>query len=292
MKGRILAVYRRVIHKLWRPFARCRGVYWNSDICRSGELIYSDKNFRISRGSHAPPTRTEEIINRYTVERWCTWSGLIAIVLFFTGFVLSQFVPPLSPALTPEQVVAHYQQHANSIRGGMVIMMISGMFMAPFIGVISAQIKRMQGISPALSYSQISAGTANAMFFFIPALLFVVTAYRPERNPDITFFMNDMAWIIAVLPWPPAFMQNLSIAAAILTDKSPEPIFPRWLAYLNIWVSIAFIPGGLLPFFKVGPFAWSGLLVFWLAGSVFVIWFIAMVVMLFKAINRQEAAGT
>ena len=231
-------------------------------------------------------------MTRYKVERICAWSGVVGVFLFFCGFFGSHFVPPPSPSLTQEQVVAHYQLYANEIRGSMTIMMISGMFVAPLIGVISAQMRRMEGISPALTYAQISAGTANMMFFFIPALLFVVTAYRPDRPPELTFMMNDMSWIIAVLPWPPAFMQNIAIAAAILTDKSANPIFPRWVAYMNIWVSLAFIPGGLLPFFKSGPFAWNGILVFWLAGTVFLIWFIAMTVMLLKAINRQEREAT
>jgi hypothetical protein len=227
-------------------------------------------------------------MNSYRIERLCAWSGLVAVTLFFFGFIFSQFIPPLSPAMTVDEVVAHYQQHANGIRGGMVLMMISGMFMAPMVGVISAQLRRMEGVSPALSYAQLCAGATNAMFFFIPALFFVATAFRPDRNPELTYLMNDLSWIMAVLPWPPAFMQNMVIAAAILCDKSANPIFPRWLAYLNIWVSLCYIPGGLLPFFKVGPFAWSGLLVFWLAATVFIVWFIAMTAMLLKAINRQE----
>lgn len=227
-------------------------------------------------------------MNRYKVERWCTWSGMIGVVLFFCGFLSSRFIPPPSPSLTVEQVVMHYQQHANGIRLGMVVMMISGMFIAPMIGVISSQLRRIKDVSPALIYGQVSAGTANAMFFFVPAVLFVVTAYRPDRAPELTYLMNDLCWIMAVLPWPPAFIQNIIIAVAILGDKSAQPIFPRWLAYMNIWVSLGFIPGGLLPFFKSGPFAWNGIFVFWLAGSVFFLWFVAMTAMLLKAIDRQE----
>lgn len=230
-------------------------------------------------------------MTRYQIERWCAWSGMIGVILFFCGFVFSHFVPPPSPSLTQEQVVLHYQTYANEIRGAMVIFIISGMFVVPMFGLISAQIKRMEGVSPALCYAQLCAGATNAMFFFIPGLMFVVTAYRPERNPELTFLLNDMSWIFAVLPWPPAFIQNIVFAAAILTDKSAQPIFPRWLAYLNIWVSLAYIPSGLLPFFKSGPFAWNGILVFWLAGSVFIIWFVAMTAMLLKAIKRQELAG-
>lgn len=226
------------------------------------------------------------------VERLCVWSGLVAIVLFFCGFIFSGFIPPLSPAMTAEELVNHYQTHTIGIRTGMVLMVISCMFMAPLIGVISAQMRRMKGVSPALVYTQISAGTANLMFFILPALFFLVTAYRPERDPQLTLLMNDIAWIVAVLPWPPAFMQNIAIAAAILTDRSETPLLPRWLAYLNIWVALAFVPGGLLPFFKTGPFAWSGLLVFWLAGTTFVIWFIAVVVALLKLNTRQAAEAS
>jgi hypothetical protein len=95
----------------------------------------------------------------YKVERLCTWSGMIGVVLFFCGFIFSQFIPPPSPSWTQEQVVAHYVEHASGIRTGMVLMMISGLFISPMVGVISAQLKRMKGISPALVYAQISGGT-------------------------------------------------------------------------------------------------------------------------------------
>jgi hypothetical protein len=230
----------------------------------------------------------EAKMNQFKVERLCTWSGMVGVTLFFLGFIFSHFIPPPSPSLSQEQVVAQYQQNANGIRTGMVVMMISGMFIMPMVGVISAQLKRIKGISPALTYAQISAGTAGSVFFIVAAVLFLVTAYRPDRPPELTFMMNDLCWIMVVIPWPPAFIQNIVIATAIIHDESPQPIFPRWLAFFNIWVAIGFLPGSLLPFFKKGPLAWNGIFAFWLAGTVFVIWFIVVTVMLLKAINRQE----
>jgi len=231
-------------------------------------------------------------MTQYKMQRLCVWSGMVGVTLFFMGFLLAGFIPPPSPSLTQEQVASYYQINATGIRSGMVIMMISGMFMAPQIGVISAQLKRIPGVSPALVYAQLSAGTASAMFFFIPAVLFIVTAFRPDRSPEITYTLNDLCWIMAVIPWSPAFMQNVVIGAAAINDKSAEPIFPRWMGYFNYWVAIGFIPGGLLAFFHSGPFAWSGVFAFWLAGTVFVIWFIVMTIMLLKAVNRQEREET
>ena len=82
-------------------------------------------------------------------------------------------------------------------------------------------------------------------------------------------------------------MQNIAIGAAIVGDKSANPIFPRWVGFFNFWVAILFIPGALIPFFKSGPFAWNGLFSFWIPATVFGVWFIVMLTMLLKAIDRQ-----
>lgn len=231
-------------------------------------------------------------MNSYTAQRLCAWGAIAALVLFFAAIVISGFFPPPSPSLSQEQVVAHYQQHQYRILAGMVLMLISGMFYAPLVGVISAQLKRIPGLTPALVHTQTSAGTAGITFFLVPAVLFLVTAYRPERAPELTYLMNDLAWIMLVIPWPTFFMQNLAIGVSILCDRRPQAVFPRWLAYFNFWVALGFVPGALLPFFKHGPLAWNGLLVFWLAGSVFAVWFIVMTVSLLRAIKReQDEAG-
>jgi hypothetical protein len=47
----------------------------------------------------------------------------------------------------------------------------------------------------------------------------------------------------------------------------------------------------LLAFFKSGPFAWNGALVFWLAGSTFFVWFIVMTVTLLKAIRQEQESA-
>ena len=227
-------------------------------------------------------------MNAFTLQKACAWSGMVGVVLFFLGFLFAGFIPPPSPSLSQEQVVAHYQQHAFGIRAGMVLMMISGMFIPPLVGLISAQLKRIPGLPAALNYAQISAGTAGSIFFFVPPVLFIATAFRPERSPELTYLMNDLSWIMAVIPWPPAFIQNVVIGLAVLSDRGPRPVFPRWVAFVNFWVAMGFIPGGLLAFFKHGPFAWNGVFVFWLAASVFIAWFVVMTVALLQAIRQQE----
>ena len=53
---------------------------------------------------------------------------------------------------------------------------------------------------------------------------------------------------------------------------------------LYLWTAFLFIPGGLVTFFKAGPFAWNGLLAFWVAAAVFGSWFIVMSVVVRRAV--------
>jgi hypothetical protein len=222
----------------------------------------------------------------YNVQRWCAWSGIAAVTLFFAAFLVAGFLPIPGPSLTQAQVVAMYTQNSSRILMGAAIMMTSGMFVAPLVGVISHQMDRMQGVPAALSYAQITAGAVGILFFIIPALLFMITAYRPDRPPELTMLMNDASWIVTVLPWPPAFMDNLVIGIAILMDRGE--VFPRWVAWMNFVVCGSFLPATALLFVKSGPFAWNGLVGFMIPGTTFTVWFIVMTWALLRAVGEEQ----
>jgi hypothetical protein len=222
------------------------------------------------------------------MQKLCARSGYLVIALFGCAFwPLAKFIPVPSPTLSASEVAAIYSNNTNGIRFGMLLMSISGAIFAPFVAVISVQMKRIEGVSPILTYTQLSSGSIGALFFIIPAIIFGAAAYRPDRPPELTLLLNDLAWFFAVMPVAAAFMQNIAIALAIFSDKRASPVFPRWLGFFNIWVALLFAPGGLITFFKTGPFAWNGLLAFYVAGTVFAAWFFVMVTMLIKAIDQQ-----
>ncbi len=50
-------------------------------------------------------------------------------------------------------------------------------------------------------------------------------------------------------------------------------------------------PGLIMPFFKTGPFAWDGLIAYWIPAFVFGGWFYFMAYHMIKAINRQTPEG-
>ncbi len=224
-----------------------------------------------------------------TVQKFCSWCAILTGLTFFGGFVIGGFFPPPPPSLPQDQVVAMYQTHQNSIMIGMMVWMASTVFMCFFSGVLSEQLRRIPGAPPALSYAQLASAAVNMIFFIVPPTLFIVTAYRPDRPPELTYMLNDFSWIMAVLPWPGATAQSLAVGLAILVDTGAKPIFPRWTGWYNIFCALAYMVGTGLIFVKSGPFAWNSIFPFWFAGSVFFIWFVIMHFSLLEAFKSDPA---
>ena len=101
--------------------------------------------------------------------------------------------------------------------------------------------------------------------------------------------INDLAFILFLGTVTPLVGQALTIGIAIFSDESDEPVFPRWAGFFNCWVAAIFLPAGLIPFFKSGPFAWHGLFGLWLPVLVFGAWILIMSFLVLGAIKRQKA---
>ena len=131
----------------------------------------------------------------------------------------------------------------------------------------------------------------NMMLTFVPAMTWTVAAFRPERDPAITQLVSDMAWLWWV-GGASILLMMIPVAVTALLDRSPEPVFPRWAGYLNLWIALLIIPDQLLFFFKTGPFAWNGLIGIYIPLAVFGSWFVTTFWLLRKAVLRdRERAG-
>lgn len=205
---------------------------------------------------------------------WSSWGGGIFVILFGIGWCLLAGLapPPLSPALSAAEIASFYQTNTNMIRLGLSVVMLGCAALVPFYAALSIQMSRMEGRWPILSIAQVALGLSNVLFFVIPVVFWQAAAFRPDRDPEVIRTLNDLGWLIIMWPFSLASMQNLVIAAAILSDRNSPPVFPRWMAFFNLWVALLLAAGVLIPFFKTGPFAWDGLFGFWLPASVYLLW--------------------
>ncbi len=225
-----------------------------------------------------------------TAQRLCVWCGPIMIGIWACAFIfLCRFIPPPNPANSREQTVELFSRNTELIRLGLVISVFACALLVPFCAAIAAQMRRMEGVRSVLAQSQLVSGGLLCVEFLLPFAIWQTALYRlHEWNPETVQMLNDMAWLMFLGIISSACCQVASIGVAILLDKSEKRVFPRWVGYFNIWVSMMWVPAGVIPFFKGGPLAWNGIFAWWVPLTVYFSWFVVMVVMLLRAIADDE----
>jgi hypothetical protein len=225
-----------------------------------------------------------------TAQRLCVWCGPIMIATWASAFMfLCGFIPPPDPAKTRAELVAQFSDNTSLIRLGLVISVFACSLLVPFCAVIAAQMRRMEGVRSVLAQTQLVSGGLLCVEFLFPFAIWQTALYRiDEWNPETVQMLNDMAWLMFLGIISSACIQVASLGVAILLDKGIKPVFPRWAGYFNIWVSMMWVPAGIIPFFKDGPLAWNGLFAWWVPLCVYFSWFVVMVVLLLRAIADDE----
>jgi hypothetical protein len=213
------------------------------------------------------------------------------MVVVLAGFLLlGDYLPPPKAHESADQIAHFYRAHTDRIRAGLVIGFLGWTPWAALTAVITVQLARIQPKRPVLALVQLITGAAGFVFLLDSMIILLVTAFRPDRSPEITQALHDLGWFTLFITVPAFSTQALVIGIATLKNDPPVQVYPRWVGYLNIWVAVLFIPALLIPFFKTGAFSYHGIAVYWLAFTVFFIW----IVVLLWAIRRaalEEAAG-
>lgn len=215
----------------------------------------------------------------------CAWCGPATVVIALIGWLIAGVLPiPLGPESSVQEVVDFYSQ--TRVLVGLSIASVGICLVFPLIAVIGVHMVRMEGRTPILTFLQLITGAATGVLLLMPMLLMAVIGFRPDRNPELTVTLNDIAWLLFITPIAPFIIQNIAIGVAILQDK--RQTLPRWVGYVNFWIAFSFLPDPLAFFFHSGPFAWRGIFIFWLALTTYSVFLVVMGVMLHKVSKESE----
>lgn len=236
----------------------------------------------------APAAPRAAGLARERVLTWCITCAPVFTLLLFGGIILAGWLPPPSPSQSAAEVKAMYLDHTDLKRLGFTLIFIGGGLTAPVVVAISSQLERIPGARP-LSVLQLIGGGLGVLAVCLPALVFLAAAFRPERPADVTQAIHDVAFIPFIGNYVPAVIQAVAIGLAVLMQRGPVTVLPRWFGYLNLWMALVFLPGTFLWFFRSGALAWNGAVCFWIVAVAFGAWFWVIYFVLRKAI-REEAA--
>jgi len=241
----------------------------------------------------APPVRQSRATTAIVVQRAMAWTGPIMLVLWVGAFIgLARFIPPPDPQDSALEVLARYGDGTDALRAGLIVTLFASALLVPFAAVISTQMRRIEGGIGPLSLTQIVSAGLLSIEFIVPIMVWLTAAYRgfdPE-SARIIQMLNDMGWLMFVAVISSVIVQIACFGIAILIDDRAEPIFPRWSGYFMLWVCLLLSPTALCVFFKDGPFAWNGLLAFWVPLTAYAAWMLVTFWLLRRAIDQEEAA--
>lgn len=202
---------------------------------------------------------------KYRVLMAAIWCWPVCVVGVFTSLAfIAGFVPPPSPSLGAQEVADLFAANRTGIRIGVIGALWFTALMLPFYAAVSEEMRRIEGSFPILARIQWGGTVVLVTFFQIIGLVWLLASYRPEINPEIIRALNDFCWFVWSMLIPTFTLQYICIAIAGFMDIRPHPTWPRWAAYMNIWVAVTGAGGVLAVFFKDGPFAWNGIVGYWI----------------------------
>jgi hypothetical protein len=215
------------------------------------------------------------------------WSSpVVAGILLVLFVAFPGFLPPMSPTMPAAEVAKFYVDHRGQILFSMVGFNLCGILIVPFQVLIMARMMRMKTGSHIFAFSYLTAVVAGATLFALSNIFFSVAAFRPE-NASLVQLLNDLAWITFVAPIGMTVGELVILALAVFFDKVPQPVFPRWIAWYSVLTAVAIAPAALAAVATDGPFAWNGVISFWLRNISYAAFCIVMFFVLRKALARE-----
>lgn len=216
---------------------------------------------------------------------------VLAVIWAASFFLFPGFAHPMSPSMTAAQVAAFYRDpaHLSRIRYSMILFNWFGVGLIPILMLLVTQLRRMAHRTPILSYCLVCCAAGGPTLFVVADVFWLLAAFQPGRDPQLTLMFNDLAWMTFTTAVPFLIGQSLVIALAIYLDRPDRPVFRRWVAHFNVVVAAALVPAAFTGLALSGPMAWNGLLPFWVKNIAIAAWIIVMTIVLGRNIYRQRA---
>jgi len=220
----------------------------------------------------------------------CGPAFLVIYLIFWWG--VADFVPPLNPAFSADEVTAWYRDHATSIRIGQTGAIASlGLLYAFWLDICLhiREIERSRGMRPFLYLMCVNGAILNFVILNTSSLAWLVCTWT-DIGPGAVESWQRFAWFTFFIPFP-AYLINVGTQGlAILMDDRPEPWLPRWVGYFCLMLVMTSATGVCVAIFNQGPLAWNGIIAFYVVLIGYAIWVLLLGVMMARSALRRLRA--
>ena len=216
------------------------------------------------------------------------WIAFWMVPAFFNVFglvfvPLSWMMPPRSPS-APEQQIIDFMQSHNLLIACALLTLVYG-FAPVGNSIYLIQIKRMS-VSPVFRYTLMVGSITGAIVgMLFPMFCFGLGAFRSGYRPSILVMLYDFGYLAFIGSLGCFCIMWMAFALAIILDENN--VLPKWLGYYTLWQYVTELIAAPVWIAKSGPFAWNGLMTFWLAMALYVPWQIIVYVCIYRSIKNQ-----
>jgi hypothetical protein len=224
------------------------------------------------------------------LEMWFAWWVIIVFYNIFTisFFVLSRTQPPPKAWWPLPRVVQWFDHnHTGILIGFAIVFLVAGLSLTAN-GLIAYSMRRMS-VSRVFAYSYlIIYSLAGVPGMLLTCIALTVGAMRPDRDPRLIGLLYDMGFLSFSGTMGIFLIGSLIWGVAILLDNNR--VLPKWFGYLNLCNAMTEVVVAPCCMFKSGPFAWDGIIAWYVNIVVFGVYTGAFIMLLRNMIRREDFA--
>lgn len=225
--------------------------------------------------------------NESQLTRFCAWTVAVYFALFGVSWgLLGRMIPPYPASMPAAELAQIYRDNASALRIGFAVAAFSTTFFYLWsIGLFRVMVRTERG-GKILSYTVLVGGVLTGNDLMFSCFIWLTAAFRPEQDPALIQLLYDLGWLMLDLAFGVAMLYMIAFGVIVLRDTREKPLFPKWLAWIGIWAALEFLAELIMPFFRSGPFSWSGLFNYWVPFFVPATWMVIVSVYMHKAAKR------
>lgn len=222
---------------------------------------------------------------------WCTFIFVALTVVGWLG--IGHFYLPAPADLGMEETKVWFTQtYGTRIILGCTLFYIACGFLVPGSIQLGIMLAKIEGRWPLWSLTTAVCGIFISLIIFLNSCAWIVAAYRPEFGADVIQAWADWSWFAFLLGWIYLSIEMIATGVVELMDKRAEPMIPRWFTWATFAGAASLLTAAGPAFFKSGPFAYHGLLAFYLPVFVWGVYLVGTSLFMLRELNRQDARAT
>tara|TARA_R110000787_G_scaffold201880_11_gene312660 strand:+ start:913 stop:1665 length:753 start_codon:yes stop_codon:yes gene_type:complete len=200
--------------------------------------------------------------------------GTLFTLLTIIGWLgMAQGLFPVPASLSPEQTAAYFAEHSLGMRTGCFLYIVGSGLFCIWIAQLGVMLAPIEGRGPVLSIAGVTAGNGVIAFVMMSCCLWISAAYRADADADVVVALNDAAWHGFLLTWPALSVQMISTGIVTKMDERETPLVPRWVTHFSVFCGLAIAMASGPAWAKAGPFAWNGVLAYYIPMILWALWF-------------------